>query len=231
MIPIGGIQKLSLVDYPGKTCAAVFTIGCNMRCGYCHNPELVLPERYAPSLPMDALMDFFRSRIGKLDAVTISGGEPTMHEALPLFIKTLKEMGFLIKLDTNGTNPSMLKELLQQQLVDFVAMDIKAPLKKYTQVVARPINAQHVKQSIDLILRTPGIEHEFRTTVLPCQLSLDDIRDMGKLVQGADRYALQNFVPGRTLAPALANARPYSEEEMQQAANIMQQFVRKVVVH
>ncbi len=231
MIAIGGIQKLSLVDYPGKTCAAVFTIGCNMRCGYCHNPELVLPERYAPSLPMDALMDFFQSRVGKLDGVTISGGEPTMHDGLPDFIAKLKDMGFLVKLDTNGTNPKMLQSLIDDKMLDFVAMDIKAPLEKYSKIVARPINTDHIKQSIAIILNSSRINHEFRTTILRCQLSLDDIESMGKMTKGSKRYALQNFVPGRTLAPALANAEAYTKSEMDQAVKIMKKYAREVVVH
>ena len=117
---IGGIQKLSLVDYPGKTCAALFTIGCNMRCGYCHNPELVLPERYTDTIPTDDILTFLATRVGKLEGVTISGGEPTMHEDLPDFIEKVKALGFLIKLDSNGTNPIMLRELFARHLIDYI---------------------------------------------------------------------------------------------------------------
>ncbi len=227
---IGGIQKLSLIDYPGHTCAAIFTIGCNMRCGYCHNPELVLPERYCDSLPLDALFDFFRSRAGKLDGIAISGGEPTMHEDLPDFIRAIKQMGFLVKLDTNGTNAGMLQDLINDRLVDYVAMDIKGPLSKYSQIAARPIDLDSIKKSISLILDA-SIEHEFRTTILKRQINLDDIKEIGRLISGADRFALQKFVPGRTLVPSLAYAETFSDEEMTQAKGILEQFVTRVVVH
>ncbi len=139
MVQIGGIQKFSTVDYPGHTCAAVFLIGCNMRCGYCHNPELVLPEQYIGCIPEAEILDFLARRVGLLDGVAISGGEPTMSEDLPDFIRAIKQLGFLVKLDTNGTHPVMLRQMLDEQLLDFVAMDIKGPLEKYVEIAARQL--------------------------------------------------------------------------------------------
>ena len=130
MVAIGGIVKFSTVDYPGYVVASIFTIGCNMRCGYCHNPELVLPEQFADTIPEHEILEFLATRVGKLDGVAISGGEPTMQADLPQFIAKIKAMGLRVKLDTNGTNPGMVQKLITEQLVDFIAMDIKGPLEK-----------------------------------------------------------------------------------------------------
>lgn len=225
---IGGIQKFSTVDYPGYTVASIFTIGCNMRCGYCHNPELVLPEQYAGTIPEEEIFEFLEKRRGLLDGVAISGGEPTMQEDLPDFIRRCKKMGFLVKLDTNGTNPGVLRELLQENLVDFVAMDIKGPLEKYSQIAARPIDIDAIRESIDLIRMIP---HEFRTTIVRGQLVPEDFESIGQLVHGADRFALQYFVPGTTVSPQFNKRESFTKQEMDQARDIMSRHVQECVVH
>ena len=225
---IGGIQKFSTVDYPGYTVASIFTIGCNMRCGYCHNPELVLPEQYAGAIPEEEIFEFLEKRRGLLDGVAISGGEPTMQEDLPDFIRRCKKMGFLVKLDTNGTNPGVLRELLQENLVDFVAMDIKGPLEKYSQIAARPIDIDAIRKSIDLIRTIP---HEFRTTIVRGQLVPEDFESIGQLVHGADRFALQYFVPGTTVSPQFNKRESFTKQEMDQARDIMSRHVQECVVH
>lgn len=225
---IGGIQKFSTVDYPGYTVASIFTIGCNMRCGYCHNPELVLPEQYAGAIPEEEIFEFLERRRGLLDGVAISGGEPTMQEDLPDFIRRCKKMGFLVKLDTNGTNPGVLRELLQENLVDFVAMDIKGPLEKYSQIAARPIDIDAIRESIDLIRTIP---HEFRTTIVRGQLVPEDFESIGQLVHGADRFALQYFVPGTTVSPQFNKRESFTKQEMDQARDIMSRHVQECVVH
>lgn len=225
---IGGIQKFSTVDYPGYTVASIFTIGCNMRCGYCHNPELVLPEQYAGAIPEEEIFEFLEKRRGLLDGVAISGGEPTMQEDLPDFIRRCKKMGFLVKLDTNGTNPGVLRELLQENLVDFVAMDIKGPLEKYSQIAARPIDIDAIRESIDLIRTIP---HEFRTTIVRGQLVPEDFELIGRLVHGADRFALQYFVPGTTVSPQFNKRESFTKQEMDQARDIMSRHVQECVVH
>lgn len=131
---IGGLQKFSLLDYPGKISAVVFTQGCNFRCPYCHNPELVDPARYQECLPEEEIFSFLETRRGKLEAVTVTGGEPTLQKSLAPFLRRIKDMGFLVKLDTNGSRPDVLEELLRQKLIDYIAMDIKAPLEKYEAV-------------------------------------------------------------------------------------------------
>lgn len=227
---IGGVQKLSLVDYPGKTCAALFTIGCNMRCGYCHNPELVLPERYADAIPEDEILLFLESRVGKLQGVTISGGEPTLHEDLPEFIRKVKALGFLVKLDTNGTNPAMLERLYDEQLLDYVAMDIKGTLETYQEVVAYPIDIDAIAKTIAL-MKQSGVDHEFRTTVVKSQISWSDFDKIGELVRGAPRFALQRFRPGRTLNPRFRRETTYSDDEFEFLRQKMEQYVDVCVVH
>lgn len=227
---IGGIQKFSTVDYPGYPCAAIFTVGCNMRCGYCHNPELVLPEQFADTLPVEDILLFLQKRKDVLAAVTISGGEPTEQPDLVDFIRHIKAMGYLVKLDTNGTRPHVIKELLNYSLVDFIAMDIKGPLQKYVQIAARPVDTDAIEQSIALIKTMPG--HEFRTTIVRGQLSVDDFALIGKMVQGAKRYALQRFVSqGALVSPQFVNAESLSDTELLSAKKIMEQYVTECVVH
>ncbi len=229
MVKIGGIQKFSTIDYPGYVVAGVFTIGCNMRCGYCHNPELVLPERYADAIPEEIFFEFLESRVGKLDGVAISGGEPTMQEDLVDFIRKIKSMGFMVKLDTNGTDPDVLEKLFAENLVDFVAMDIKGPLNVYSQIAARPIDEEAIIRSIELIKKS--VPHEFRTTIVRGQLSVEDFEEIGRMVEGADRYALQYFIPGTVINSQFLNRESFSEKEMNQARNIMNKYVKECVVH
>lgn len=227
---IGGIQKLSLIDYPGKTCAVLFTIGCNMRCGYCHNPELVLPERLADAIPTSEILEFLSRRVDRLQGVVISGGEPTIHQDLPDLIKQIRQLGFAVKLDTNGTNPTMLRQLYKQKLLDYVAMDIKGAPSHYQEIVARPIDMSAIKESIRLIKQS-GVDHEFRTTVVKSQISWDDFDEIGQLVQGAPRFALQKFRPGRTLSPQFHNEATYSDEDFEKLKTKMERYVKLCVVH
>lgn len=227
---IGGIQKISTVDYPGHPCASIFTIGCNMRCGYCHNPELVLPEQFAPTIPTEDILGFLQKRVGLLDAVTISGGEPTEQPDLVDFIRQVKGMGFLVKLDTNGTRPWIVQQLTDEKLIDFVAMDIKGPLDKYVQIAARPVDTDAIEESIRLIKSLPG--HEFRTTIVSGQLVPEDFERVGKMVKGAKRFALQHFTAkGNLVSPQFARATSFTDDEMAQARQIMERYVTECVVH
>lgn len=228
MVQIGGIQKFSTVDYPGYTCASIFTIGCTMRCGYCHNPELVLPEQFLVPIPEEDILGFLERRRGLLGGVCISGGEPTMQADLPAFIRRIKAMGYLVKLDSNGTNPVMIKQLIDEKLIDFVAMDIKGPLDKYQQIAARPVAEADILESIKQAQR---VGHEFRTTVVRSQLTPEDFEQIGQMVKGADRFALQHFLPGTTVSPQFARAETFSDSEFEQAAAIMRRYVKECVVH
>ena len=227
---IGGLQKLSLVDFPHHTAVALFTIGCNMRCGYCHNPELVLPERYADTIPEEDILLFLESRVGKVEGVAISGGEPTMHDDLPLFIRRVKQLGFAVKLDTNGTNPDMIRTLLNEGLLDYVAMDIKASMARYQEVVARPVDTDAIRETVELIKKS-GIDHEFRTTLVKSQVSPQDLEEIGQLVTGSPRFALQRFRPGRTLSPQFAHEATYSDDELAVLKANMERYVLECVVH
>lgn len=229
MVQIGGVQKFSTVDYPGYIVATIFTIGCNMRCGYCHNPELVLPEQYVGAIPEHEILEFLSTRRGLLDGVAISGGEPTMQRNLPEFIRQCKAMGFRVKLDTNGTHPAVLRDLLREQLVDFIAMDIKGPLSHYSQIAARPVDLDAIQESIALI---KTIDHEFRTTIVQGQIDVKDIDDIGKLVKGARRYALQYFVPsGQLVSPRFQHKRAWTRDDMERARKTMLHYVAECVVH
>ncbi|NCU38053.1 anaerobic ribonucleoside-triphosphate reductase activating protein [Candidatus Saccharibacteria bacterium] len=228
MVAIGGIMKFSTVDYPGHTVAAIFTVGCNMRCGYCHNPELVLPEQYVNTIPTHEVLAFLKTRIGLLDGVAISGGEPTMQPDLPDFIAQIKTMGFKIKLDSNGTNPDMIKTLINKSLVDFIAMDIKGPLRLYQQIASRPVDLTAIQESIKLIKTIP---HEFRTTIVKGQLSVSDFDEIGLLVRGADRFALQKFTPGHTVSSQFKTSVSFNKDEMEKARQIMSRYVKECVVH
>jgi len=139
---IAGLQKFSLIDYPGKICAIIFTRGCNFRCQYCHNPELVIPEKYAPSIPISQIYEFLESRRGKLDAISITGGEPTQHIDLIEMLEKIKNMGFLTKLDTNGSRPETLEKIISRKLVDYFAMDIKTSIKDYSRIAGHSVDSK-----------------------------------------------------------------------------------------
>ncbi|MBA4422726.1 MAG: anaerobic ribonucleoside-triphosphate reductase activating protein [Syntrophus sp. (in: bacteria)] len=210
---IGGLQRVSLNDYPGKICATVFTQGCNFRCPYCHNPELVDPGQYVPVIPEEEVLSFLDNRRGRLEAVTMSGGEPTLQNDLGKFLGELKNMGYLVKVDTNGSNPDVLSTLIDKRLVDYIAMDIKGPLKRYRQIVSVKVDASRIRKSIQLIT-TSGIEHEFRTTVVRSQLGLDDLVSMAKTIKRARLYVLQSFIAMKTLDGAFLSETSYAPDEL-----------------
>ena len=173
----GGFEKFTLIDYPGKVACMVYTIGCNFRCPYCHNPELV-DETVETTIPQKQVLDFLDTRKKLLDGLVITGGEPTMHDDLIGFMQEVKNRGFLVKLDTNGTNPKMLQEAIDKKIVDYIAMDIKSPLAHYTQTVARPVDVANIQKSIKIIMNSK-VPYEFRTTVIKALLSPEDIKQIG----------------------------------------------------
>lgn len=188
---IGGWQKLSLVDFPGKIATIVFTSGCVFRCGFCYNPDLVVGP-FPAKTPEDEFFAFLDKRKGKLEGVVITGGEPTMHGDLIPFMQKIKEKGFAVKLDTCGYLPDRVKAALESGFVDYVAMDIKAPLEKYSLVTNIPVETDRIKESIALIMGS-GIPYEFRSTLVAGIHEPDDIVSMAQLIKGADKYYLQRF--------------------------------------
>ncbi|MDD3563660.1 MAG: anaerobic ribonucleoside-triphosphate reductase activating protein [Candidatus Cloacimonetes bacterium] len=187
---IGGFQKFSLLDYPGELSAIVFTQGCNFRCPYCHNPELVLPELYSPLLNTEKVLRFLYRRRKKLSALVVTGGEPTLQEDLVPFLKLLKAMRYKVKLDTNGAHPDVLAQVIYAGAADYIAMDIKAPLPLYQKLTRSRVKQEDIIRSMELI-RLSGLDYEFRTTVAPEILFGDDLFDIHQLLNQGDHYYIQ----------------------------------------
>jgi pyruvate formate lyase activating enzyme len=211
-----------LIDYPGRVAATVFLSGCNFRCPWCYARELVLPELIAkqPQIPEAELFEFLKENQGLLQGVVICGGEPTLNPELPGFIKKIKDLGFMVKLDTNGSNPKMLKDLIDNDLVDYVAMDIKLPKEKYP-LVLQGVPLENVEESVK-ILKNSTIDFEFRTTCAPSVHSVADLvamaRWIGQEVPGRKpKYFLQNFRPEKTIDPKFEQYRPFPPEFFNEA--------------
>ena len=227
---IGGFQRFSLIDFPGKICAIVFTQGCNFRCPYCHNPELVdaaLPA--AGTLSEQEVLSFLERRKGKLDAVTITGGEPLIQPDLEDFLSRVRALGYLIKLDTNGSFPRRLEGIIQSESVDYVAMDIKATPEKYPSVIRKEVDVSKILESITLI-KNSGLDHEFRTTVVKPLFEREDFFEIGSLAENCALYALQRFVPSKTLDKEYMSRETYSDEELDDFKAIMDTFVRNCII-
>lgn len=223
---IGGLQRTTLVDFPGKVAATVFTQGCNLRCPYCHNPELVLPTQFGPTMPEEEFFDFLGKRQGKLDGICITGGEPTLQADLQPFLLRIKEMGFLVKLDSNGSRPDLFEKIFADGSVDYIAMDIKSPLERYHETVGVPASLQHnFEKSIALIING-SIDYEFRTTVTKPLLSPQDMPAIGTAIKGAKRYFLQNFVRSKHLRDE--EFVPFTDEELAQSRQYMLEYVEEV---
>jgi len=217
---IGGLQKNTLVDFPGKLACTVFISGCNFSCPWCYSAELVLPEkiRNHPVIPEDEVFAFLKERVGLLEGVVICGGEPTRNSDLPEFIKKIKDLGYLVKLDTNGTNPTMLASLIDNKLIDYVAMDIKTSKEKYPSLFAEKVKIADIQKSIDILSKNK-IGYEFRTTVVPTIHEREDIISIANWIKGAPRYYLQRFRPEKTIDPAFEKIRSYPDEWFQDVLN------------
>lgn len=226
---IGGLQKLSLIDYPGKIAATIFLIGCNFKCPYCQNPELVDPQKIKkqPTISEQDFFKFLNSRKDFLEGVCITGGEPTIHSGIFNLIKKIKEKGFLVKLDTNGNNPEMLKKLLEAKLLDWVAMDIKTSQRNYNKAVGKKIDLKKIKESIELI-KNSGVDHEFRMTVAPTIVEKKDIEEVSKWLKGIKKFTLQQFQNQKVLDKAFKKVEPYSERVLKDFQKILEKYIEKV---
>jgi pyruvate formate lyase activating enzyme len=207
---IGGFQSFSLSEFPGRISAVVFCQGCSFRCPYCHNPELVDPGRYTPLWPEERVMDELGARRGRLRGVVITGGEPMLQEDLERFIRNVRGLGFVVKLDTNGSDPDALERLLGAGLLDHVGLDVKAPLHKYPAVTRAGMAPTTITRSISVVLAS-GVDHELRTTWLPSLLSKDDLLEIAGMVRGCRRWVIQRFVPSKSLDLAVIGERPPDE--------------------
>ncbi|MEI7604301.1 MAG: anaerobic ribonucleoside-triphosphate reductase activating protein [bacterium] len=222
---IGGFQRTTLIDFPGKIASIVFTNGCNFRCPYCHNPELSVRPEEVENISESAIFEYLITRKGKIDGVVITGGEPTLQPGLLAFMRRIKAMGFLVKLDSNGTNPEILEKAVEEKLVDYIAMDIKAPLDKYEKIAKSKVNLDKIQKSIDFIMNS-GIDYEFRTTIVENLLSKEDICEIGeKTIKGAKKYYLQNFIPTKAADPECLKDKSYTQPEMIAMSQDLKQFV------
>lgn len=230
-----GLIKQSLVDYPGEIAAVLFTRGCNIRCPYCQNTHLLVrsPRVADQIITMEEIIAFLREHHGFLDAVVVTGGEPTLYEELPAALRVFKELGYLVKLDSNGTHPVMLQQLLEEGVLDYVAMDIKAPLdyRKYQRACGKLTTEEffNIRSSIRLLMEAT-VRVEFRTTVVPVLHPPEDIEEIARYIQGAPLYSLQQFNPSVTLDAAYKEVAPYTRQQMQQLADRCTDYIQTVRV-
>lgn len=220
-----GLNKTTLLDYPEHVAATVFTGGCNFRCSFCHNMDLVLGE-VEPALSTEDFFAFLEKRKGILDGVCITGGEPTLQKDLPDFIRGIRDKGYLVKLDTNGYRPKVLEELLRENLLDYVAMDIKSSVENYPRVTGMAdLDVTGIQESVSL-LKSAGIPYEFRTTVVKGLHRIDEFDEIGRWLQGAEAYFLQAFrenekVPDKSLSS-------FSEAEMREMKQLAERYIERV---
>ena len=212
---IGGLHKFSLIDFHGKICAVIFTQGCNFKCPFCHNPGLLSCDTLQESYCQENIFEFLENRVGLLEGVVVTGGEPTMQKNLIPFLEKVNDMGFSVKLDTNGSNPDVLEEVIKAELVNYIAMDIKAPPGKYHLLSCTNIDIDKIKRSINLI-QNSGIEYEFRTTVVSPFLDIDDLQEIASLLEDKSRYKLQEFIPKSSILDAsLLDKQQYSSSDIE----------------
>jgi len=217
---IAGFQKSSLIDFPGRICAVVFTQGCPWRCPYCHNPGLVVPDQFDATMDEKEVFEHLRRRRNQLDGLTISGGEPTVQSDLSGFCARVKDLGMEVKLDTNGIHPRVIGQLIAEDLVDFIAMDIKAGKSDYPSITGERGYWEPVAESLD-ILKESSIEYELRCTYIPEFHSRDVLLEMRDQIHGVPRFALQAFRPGKCLHSSFDTFRGPTPEEMHEAEQIL----------
>jgi pyruvate formate lyase activating enzyme len=230
---ISGVQRFSVLDYPEKTSCIIFTAGCNFRCGYCHNSEFVLPEKIqsikTSFIPDEDVFSFLKQRKGLLDGVVVSGGEPTLMHDLSQFIAKIKNMGFLVKLDTNGSRPDVLDGLMHAGLLDYVAMDVKTSLGSYGDLVKKKGVSDAIAKSITL-LKKCTIPYEFRATLIAQHHVKVVLKQMREQVAGARKMCLQRFRPIGTLDPSFEQLTPFSDVDMENIRQYFASVVDEVIV-
>ncbi len=224
MIEIKGFLETSFSDWPEKICSVLFLPGCNFRCPYCHNHPLVFhPEQYA-TIPIEDILGRLRFLKNWIDGVCLTGGEPSLHEGLPVLVREIKKHGFLVKLDTNGSNPQRLESLIEAGGIDFVSMDVKAPLDpfRYSRSVGLPVRLEPLLESIQ-ILKNGKIDYEFRMTVVPGLHGEEDIQILGDQLRAGPRFILQNFNPEDPLDPSMKNIAPFDPEALRKIEREVQE--------
>jgi pyruvate formate lyase activating enzyme len=218
-----GIQKTSLIDFPNRIASVFFTPGCNLRCPFCHNWRIVVDPK-PPFLQEEAALKILESRKKYVDAVVVTGGEPTMHKEVPKFLRKMKEKGFRVKLDTNGFYPEVLEECLPY--VDYVALDVKTSLEKYQLLGAK--DTDPLLWAIE-ILKTGKVEYEFRATVVPGFVDAENIDRIGELVKGAKTFVFQQFIAEDTLDKDFRKIKPYSSDDIEKFAETMKKYAERII--
>ena len=231
---IAGLQKLTLIDYPDKIACTIFLFGCNFRCGFCHNPELVLPDKPEKTYKEKEILDFLRQRKKYLDAVCITGGEPLINSNLHELLKKIKELGFLIKLDTNGSNMERLKELTDKKLIDYIAMDIKADKNNYNVLAGVKVDINRIEESMKIIMNS-GLNYEFRTTVIRGYHNTEKLRKIGKWINSlgkAKKYVIQNFIPrqGKLVDKKFEKVVSFEDNELDEMKKAVSDYFEKVEI-
>ncbi len=222
---IGGLQKTSLLDYPGEISAIIWTIGCNLRCPFCYNVDIV--KQTVTPLSENDVLSYLEKRRNVIDALVISGGEPLLQEDIVSFCEKVKGLGYLIKIDTNGTFPEKLKELVDKGLVDYIAMDVKAPKNKYELLAGKKVDLKNIQKSVDII-RNSGVDYEFKTTFVPGLLVKEDISKIGMWLDGSEKFFLQQFKNNTaTLSSDLENVKSYSRDDLLDALEEVKPFFKQ----
>jgi len=224
---IKGFTPTSLIDWPGKIAAVIFLAGCSFRCHYCYNPEFVDSPDALKDLEDKVIFDYLDKKKKWLDGVVMLGGEPTIHKNFYKIVKRVKELGLKVGVHTNGTNPDALKKLVKESLVDYLAMDIKAPLERYKEIVGVDTNPILIIESINII-KSSQIDYEFRTTVVPGLLGKEDIEKISRLISGSKRFFIQQFQSGKTLNFKYSQTKPYKISELAEFKKIAKPFIDKV---
>lgn len=224
---LAGLQKLSLLDYPGKLCATLFLQGCNLRCPFCHNAGLI-PFDAPPFLTEAELLDFLESRKGKLEGVCITGGEPLLNKDLAKLIERIRALGFAVKLDTNGTNPDGLRKLIEGGLLDYVAMDIKHAPDKYAEACGVAVPISKIKESVDLLL-SGSVPYEFRTTAVAPLHAAKDFAAIGQFIEGAAHYYIQSYIDSGDVLKS-EGLFAFSAQELDNSLEYARPFVKNIAL-
>ena len=229
MVEIKGLEKFAAKDFPGYIASTVFLGGCNFRCPYCHNADLVLRPESLPTLPLDYFLCYLESRKNWLEAICISGGEPLLETDLEDLIRVVKERNLLVKVDTNGSLPARLEDFIREGLVDYVAMDVKAPLERYKEVTCSEVKPEDISRTIKLV-RSSGVRHIFRTTVVPGLVERNDLLKIAQMLEGEDVFQIQPFVPANTVDRQFLQVNPFSREEIEEMAGLVRRYFAEVRV-
>jgi len=225
---IKGFQKLTLLDYKGYLASTIFLGGCNFKCPFCHNKDLVLSPNSLQNLSKEDILDTLKKRAGIIEAICITGGEPTLYPDLISFIYEIKSLGYLVKLDTNGSNPNMLRQLLQENIIDYIAMDIKNSPQKYVKTTAYPNLIFHkIKESVELIMKNK-CSNEFRTTIVSELHTIDDIEQIGHWINGCSAYYLQCYRPSNQVINPIYTSP--TKETLIHYKNILEQYIENVQI-